>query len=73
MHVDGAIGGHMAANPRQVMIAKSGARHDLEAISSQAGHSQIALDTAVSIGHLCVGDSSYWLIHLVVCNALQEG
>ena len=73
MHVDGAIGGHMAANPCQVMIAKSSARHDLEAIRGQAGHRQIALDAAVSIGHLCVGNGSYWLIHLVVCNALQEG
>ncbi len=60
----------VAAHPGQIMDAKSGARDDLETVASQARHRQIALDAAVHIEHLRVGDRPRWLIHLVIGDAL---
>src|SRR6266566_5387870 len=73
VYIDRAIARHLAANPREVMVAKGGAGDDLESISSQAGYGQITFDAAMLIWHLSIGDGSYGLVHLIISNVLQTG
>ena len=67
-----AICWRLAANPREVVIAESRAGNDLKAVSGQARDGQVALDAAVLVWHLRVGDGSDGLIHLVIRDVLQK-
>src|SRR6266568_5468292 len=68
--IDRAISGRVAANPGQVMDAKSGTRYDLEAVIGQACDGEVALDAPARIWHLRIGDGSYRLVHLVASDTL---
>ena len=45
----------MLADPREVVLAERGARHDPEAIAGQTRHGEVALDAAARVQHLRVG------------------
>src|SRR6266571_5568836 len=73
VHIDRTISGYLATDPREIVVAKSGAGDDLESIGSQAGYGQVAFDAAMLIWHLSIGDGTYRLVHLIVSNVLQKG
>ena len=52
------------------MDAKGCSCDDLEAVIGETCDGEVALDTATRVQHLCVGDRPYWLIHLIVGDAL---
>src|SRR6266581_3623659 len=68
-----AISRHLAANPGEIMDAESRSRNNLEAISCQACHGEVALDAPALVRHLRISDGSWRLVHLVIRNTLQKG
>ncbi len=55
------------------MRSKAGAGDDVEFVLSNAGHSQITLDTTLIIQHLGVGERTDGLIHIISANPVEGG
>src|SRR5207237_6728690 len=62
----------MTADPAQVVVAEGGAGDDEEPILAEPSHGEVALDPAVLVEHVRVGDATDGAVHVVGAQPLQE-
>ena len=70
--VDRAVVRQMAADPGRVVLAEGGAGDDLEQLRRHARDREVALDPAVAVQHLGVGDLADLARDAVVAEALEQ-